>query len=108
MLSRERLRAGFAQAILVNAGNANACTGPEGLEAARETTLGVARTAEDPGTPGLPASTGVIGQPFPLATHHPGAAQTGGPAQPPGFAGGRRGHHDHRHPAQDLFSPAQD
>ena len=38
VLSQERLRAGKAQAILVNAGNANACNGPEGLEDAREST----------------------------------------------------------------------
>jgi glutamate N-acetyltransferase / amino-acid N-acetyltransferase len=42
ILSQERLRGGRAQAILVNAGNANACTGPEGLKDARESSLGVA------------------------------------------------------------------
>ena len=36
VLSQERLRRGHAQVILVNAGNANACTGPEGLDDARE------------------------------------------------------------------------
>ena len=66
VLSRERLRAGSIQAILVNAGNANACTGPEGLEDARETTLGVAELLQIPERLVLPASTGVIGQPFPL------------------------------------------
>ena len=67
VLSQERLRAGKAQAILVNAGNANACTGPEGLEDARETTLGVADLLKIPERLVLPASTGVIGQPLPLA-----------------------------------------
>jgi glutamate N-acetyltransferase/amino-acid N-acetyltransferase len=66
VLSQERLRAGRAQAILVNAGNANACTGPEGLEDARESTLGVAELLKIPERLVLPASTGVIGQPFPL------------------------------------------
>ena len=66
VLSRERLRGGSIQAILVNAGNANACTGPEGLEDARETTLGVAELLKIPERLVLPASTGVIGQPFPL------------------------------------------
>ena len=66
VLSQGRLRGGRAQAILVNAGNANACTGPEGLEDARETTLGVADLLKIPERLVLPASTGVIGQPLPL------------------------------------------
>jgi glutamate N-acetyltransferase/amino-acid N-acetyltransferase len=66
VLSQERLRGGRAQAILVNAGNANACTGPEGLEDARETTLGVAELLKIPERLVLPASTGVIGQMLPL------------------------------------------
>ena len=66
VLSQERLRGGRAQAILVNAGNANACTGPEGLEDARESTLGVAELLKIPERLVLPASTGVIGQPLPL------------------------------------------
>ena len=67
LISRQRLRRGQAQAILVNAGNANACTGEAGLTAARETT---ARAGEllkvSPGLV-LPASTGVIGQALPGA-----------------------------------------
>ena len=35
LISKDRLRKGQAQAILVNAGNANACNGPRGLETAR-------------------------------------------------------------------------
>jgi glutamate N-acetyltransferase/amino-acid N-acetyltransferase len=67
LITKKRLRSGKAQAILVNAGNANACTGDAGLDAARETT---ARAAEllkmSPGLV-LPASTGVIGLPLPAA-----------------------------------------
>ncbi|MCX5892873.1 MAG: bifunctional ornithine acetyltransferase/N-acetylglutamate synthase, partial [Deltaproteobacteria bacterium] len=66
VLSQQRLRGGRAQAILVNAGNANACTGPEGLADARETTLGVAALLTIPDRLVLPASTGVIGQMLPL------------------------------------------
>ncbi len=66
LITKKRLRSGKAQAILVNAGNANACTGNKGLEAARETT---ARAGEllkiSPGLV-LPASTGVIGLPLPV------------------------------------------
>jgi len=67
VLSQGRLRGGRAQAILVNAGNANACTGPEGLEDARESARGAAELLKIPERLVLPASTGVIGQPLPLA-----------------------------------------
>jgi len=67
LLSRERLRSGRLQAILVNSGNANACTGPEGMEAARETTRQAAELLALPEALVVPASTGVIGQPLPVA-----------------------------------------
>jgi len=66
LLTRERLRHGAAQAILVNAGNANACNGPEGLAAARETTRRAAELLNIPPGLVLPASTGVIGAPLPV------------------------------------------
>jgi glutamate N-acetyltransferase/amino-acid N-acetyltransferase len=66
LLSRERLRAGKAQAILVNSGNANACTGPTGLSDAREAARRAAELLQVPERLVLPASTGVIGQPLPL------------------------------------------
>lgn len=66
LLCRRRLKAGTAQAILVNSGNANACTGPQGLRAARETTAAVARELQLAPELILPASTGVIGQPLPV------------------------------------------
>jgi glutamate N-acetyltransferase / amino-acid N-acetyltransferase len=66
VLSRRRLRAGRAQAILVNAGNANACNGPEGLEDAEICTRGVAGLLKIQERLVLPASTGVIGQMLPL------------------------------------------
>jgi glutamate N-acetyltransferase/amino-acid N-acetyltransferase len=66
LLSRERLRAGKAQAVLVNSGNANACTGPGGLADAREASRGAAQLLRIPERLVLPASTGVIGQMLPL------------------------------------------
>jgi glutamate N-acetyltransferase/amino-acid N-acetyltransferase len=65
LISRERLRKGTAQAILVNAGNANACTGEEGLAAARETCRAAAALLNIPARLVLPSSTGVIGAPLP-------------------------------------------
>ncbi|MGQ9919728.1 MAG: bifunctional glutamate N-acetyltransferase/amino-acid acetyltransferase ArgJ [Desulfobacca sp.] len=66
MLCQRRLRRGQAQAILVNSGNANACTGDAGLRAASATTAYVARLLGLPPARVLPASTGVIGQPLPV------------------------------------------
>ncbi len=51
----------------MNAGNANACNGPEGMAAARETTHRVAELLQIPAGLVLPASTGVIGAPLPVA-----------------------------------------
>jgi len=66
LLCQRRLRRGQAQAILVNSGNANACTGDAGLAAATATTAGVAKLLRLPPGRVLPASTGVIGQPLPV------------------------------------------
>jgi glutamate N-acetyltransferase / amino-acid N-acetyltransferase len=65
LISQERLRKGSAQAILVNAGNANACNGPQGLETARETCHRTAELLNIPEHLVLPSSTGVIGFPLP-------------------------------------------
>ncbi len=67
LLSRERLRSGKAQALLANSGNANAATGEGGLAAARQTTGLVAELLHLPEKLVLAASTGVIGQPLPVA-----------------------------------------
>jgi len=68
IVSREHLQlsGGRARAIVVNAGNANACTGEPGLVAARRTTQAVADLLGVPVEQVLVASTGVIGQPLPL------------------------------------------
>ena len=65
-LAAQRLERGRAQAILVNSGSANACTGKPGLTAARETTRAVAEALDLKIEGVLPASTGVIGAPLPV------------------------------------------
>ena len=80
LITQARLRAGTAQAILVNAGNANACNGPEGLAAARETCRAAAKLLNIPERLVLPSSTGVIGAPLPGDRIHPGPAPIGGRA----------------------------
>lgn len=64
-VSREHLANGVAQTIVCNSGNANACTGEDGLAAARamaeETAQGLGIDPQDV----IVASTGIIGEPFP-------------------------------------------
>ncbi|MHB8810443.1 MAG: bifunctional glutamate N-acetyltransferase/amino-acid acetyltransferase ArgJ [Desulfobulbaceae bacterium] len=62
LLDMERLGQGKAQAILVNSGNANACTGKKGMQMARETSAMVARQLGIDEELVQVASTGVIGQ----------------------------------------------
>lgn len=60
-ITRARASGGRAQAVLVNAGCANACTGKLGDRAARESTRVVAEALGVEDETVLPASTGVIG-----------------------------------------------
>ncbi|MCC6178517.1 MAG: bifunctional glutamate N-acetyltransferase/amino-acid acetyltransferase ArgJ [Chloroflexi bacterium] len=66
VVSRERVAAGRARAIVVNAGNANACTGEQGIADAREMTELAARSVDADPSEVLVASTGVIGVPMPM------------------------------------------
>ncbi len=62
VLDMERLRQGRAQAVLVNSGNANACTGERGMEVAVATAAMVARQLGIEEELVQVASTGVIGE----------------------------------------------
>jgi glutamate N-acetyltransferase / amino-acid N-acetyltransferase len=66
VLSRQNLRAsgGRARAIIVNSGNANACTGRTGYRTAQETARSVAKALGISESEVLVASTGVIGLPL--------------------------------------------
>ncbi|WP_293369157.1 bifunctional glutamate N-acetyltransferase/amino-acid acetyltransferase ArgJ [Nevskia sp.] len=65
---RERLAAtSNIRALLINAGNANAATGAQGLANARETSAAVAAAIGCEPAQVLPFSTGVIGQQLPVA-----------------------------------------
>ena len=66
VLSKERVGKGVAQAIVVNAGNANCCNGQQGMENARAMTAGVASHLKLDNEQVLVASTGVIGAPLPI------------------------------------------
>jgi glutamate N-acetyltransferase/amino-acid N-acetyltransferase len=62
LLDMERLHSGMSQAILVNSGNANACTGQDGMEMALATSAMVAGELGIKESLVQVASTGVIGQ----------------------------------------------
>lgn len=64
-IAEERVRTGKVRAILVNSGNANACTGRAGRLAALASTAAVARALGVEPEQVVPASTGVIGQQLP-------------------------------------------
>lgn len=66
LLDMERLRGGLAQAVLINSGNANACTGDKGMQAALATSAMVARELGIDEALVQVASTGVIGQELPI------------------------------------------
>ena len=61
---RDHLKDGMAQAVLVNAGNANAFTGALGEASVRRCAEAVAATCDCPKEAVLLASTGVIGEPL--------------------------------------------
>ncbi|MBM7865819.1 bifunctional glutamate N-acetyltransferase/amino-acid acetyltransferase ArgJ [Heliobacterium gestii] len=65
-VTKEHIAAGPLKAIVVNAGNANACTGEQGLADARATTAHVANALGVAAETVAVASTGVIGQPLPM------------------------------------------
>jgi len=72
---REHAAAGQAHAVLVNSGNANACTGPEGLAAARRMCESVGTALKIDPRHVLPASTGIIGVPLPIDKIDAGSAR---------------------------------
>lgn len=67
VITRARLAAGSCQAVLVNSGNANACTGVAGETVARQSADLLAAQLQIPVATIALASTGVIGQLLPLA-----------------------------------------
>ncbi|MGA7802593.1 MAG: bifunctional glutamate N-acetyltransferase/amino-acid acetyltransferase ArgJ [Gammaproteobacteria bacterium] len=66
-LAREHLRVCAPRYLLINTGNANAGTGAVGLRDARTCCTAVARIADCGAEEVLPFSTGVIGEPLPVA-----------------------------------------
>ncbi len=65
-LTEHRVKSGIAQAIIINSGNANACTGIQGEKDAQEMAYLVAKGLKIPEQLVLVCSTGVIGQSLPM------------------------------------------
>ena len=70
-----RVKKGIAQAIVVNSGNANACTGKQGLKDAREMTALLAKHLHMPAEHVLVGSTGRIGVTMPMVNVRAGISE---------------------------------
>ncbi len=66
LLDMGRLKGGLCQAIVVNSGNANACTGSRGLRDAKRVSSLIAKQLGIDEKLVFPSSTGVIGSPLPV------------------------------------------
>jgi glutamate N-acetyltransferase / amino-acid N-acetyltransferase len=66
VVGAEHVAGGGIRAVVVNSGNANACTGPRGLVDARAMAAAVADALDCPARAVVPMSTGVIGVPLPV------------------------------------------
>ena len=66
-LNMMRIKRGFCQAVVVNSGNANACTGIQGLRDTRSISSLVAKGLDIDEQLVFTASTGVIGVPLPMS-----------------------------------------
>lgn len=64
---REHLAAAPIRYLVINSGNANACTGEQGLRDAKATCAAIANAKGVKQEQVLPFSTGVIGEPLPVA-----------------------------------------
>ncbi|NOZ25256.1 MAG: bifunctional glutamate N-acetyltransferase/amino-acid acetyltransferase ArgJ [Nitrospirae bacterium] len=79
VLDMKRLRSATARAIVVNSGNANACTGQRGMKDAESVCVRISERLDIPEKHVLVASTGVIGIPLPMDRVYGGLeALTGG------------------------------
>ncbi|MCC6996459.1 MAG: bifunctional glutamate N-acetyltransferase/amino-acid acetyltransferase ArgJ [Deltaproteobacteria bacterium] len=87
-LSVRRLRRGLCQGLVVNAGNANACTGAQGEADAKEMAALLALGLEPAIDPKLVcvASTGVIGEPLPMELLREGIPRVGRAVSADGFS----------------------
>jgi len=85
LLDRHRIRTGRCQAVIVNSGNANCCTGNAGLRDAEAMCRHAAETLGISEELVCVASTGVIGQPMPIETVLAAVPELAGALSPEGL-----------------------
>ncbi|MEB5857248.1 bifunctional glutamate N-acetyltransferase/amino-acid acetyltransferase ArgJ [Enterococcus gallinarum] len=85
LVTREQLKTGKLRGVIVNSGNANACTGEQGIADAREMIALAAAKAGVASEEVAVASTGIIGRPLPMATIAAGIRQLSHSGSPTGF-----------------------
>jgi glutamate N-acetyltransferase/amino-acid N-acetyltransferase len=73
-----RVKGGRGRAIVVNSGNANACTGPQGMKDARRMVALAAQALKVPASQVYVASTGPIGIPMPMDLVEPAIPRVAG------------------------------
>jgi glutamate N-acetyltransferase/amino-acid N-acetyltransferase len=86
LATRQRVRRGICRALIVNSGNANACTGEQGLRDAGAMAHWTAGALGIPPQQVLVASTGVIGHPLPMKRIEEGIPPLVARLAPDGFA----------------------
>ena len=86
LATRQRVRRGICRALIVNSGNANACTGERGLRDAVSMAQMTANALRIPHQQALVASTGVIGHPLPMKRIEDGIPSLVARLSPNGFA----------------------
>jgi glutamate N-acetyltransferase/amino-acid N-acetyltransferase len=84
-LDIRRIRGGFCQAVVVNSGNANACTGMAGIRNAEAVSKGIAKALRIGQSRVLVSSTGVIGVPLPATKIAEGIPELVRNLSPDGF-----------------------
>ena len=84
-VGRERLRGGKLQAVVVNSGNANACTGKQGLADARAMCAAAGKALGIAPALVAPSSTGMIGVELPMDRLGPGIARAAADATADGL-----------------------
>ena len=82
---RRRVARGRIRAVVVNSGNANACTGRRGFRDAEAVCEEAARLLGVPASQVLPSSTGIIGAPLPLEKVKSGIAAAAPALSPDGL-----------------------
>ncbi|MFW6284043.1 MAG: bifunctional glutamate N-acetyltransferase/amino-acid acetyltransferase ArgJ, partial [Desulfosalsimonas sp.] len=85
LLDKQRIAGGVCQAVIVNSGNANCCTGDQGMEDARAMTRLAAEVIDADDAHVMAASTGVIGQPLNMEKIRAAVPGLAGGLSPDGF-----------------------